>query len=103
AAAGRRYEPSAEHTVELGDARGNPLRFLGLHVREPEHGLRRRLRRRRSGEHVFDERPELAAAWTPAEPATRGVAAVGARELNSRLRHERRIVAAGPDDFVPPV
>ncbi len=34
----RRDEPAAEHAVELGDAGRHPLRFVGRHVDETQHG-----------------------------------------------------------------
>ncbi len=83
-----RHEPAAEHAVELRDAGRDPLRLLDLDVDEPQQRLRRRLGRAHLAEHLLDERPERVAARALAEPAPGRVAALRARELNRRLRHD---------------
>ncbi len=83
-----RDEPATQDTVELGDARGDALCFVGRDVAD-RNGLRgpRGGQVRSRAVKLFDERPEGAATRALAEPTARCRAALCTRELNGDLRH----------------
>ena len=84
-------EPAAEDAVELRHAGRDPLRLLRRDVDELQQGSRRRPRRR--GRSLLDERAEGVAAGALAEPAARGVAALGTRVLDCGLGHAATVAA----------
>src|SRR5581483_4870076 len=81
-------EPAAEDAVELGYARRDPLCLLGGDVHEAQKRLRRCLRSAGPAHDLLDERPERGAAGALPEPSPRRVAALRARVLDGRLRHD---------------
>ena len=95
----RRDEPAAEHTVELGNPRGDALRLLGDDVDEPQRRACRSVLCAAPRQGLGEQRPELPAAGAAPEPAAGRRAALGAHMLDGGgLRsHGQLTVLAGPD------